>query len=62
MKKIKNERVELRCESCGRDFLRKKSDVEWRIRYGQKHWFCLQTCRSKFCGKNYGFGAHPKKE
>lgn len=52
--------VKLVCDECGRDFKRERSQVTFKIKKGQKLWFCSRHCLGKYTGQHYGFTAHPE--
>lgn len=57
---MRQRRVTLVCDECGRAFERERSQVTFKTKKGQKLWFCSRYCLGGYVGEHYGFAAHPE--
>ena len=53
--------VTVLCDECGEPCLKSISTIiYWIGKRGQQHCFCSNTCKGRYMGRHYGFGAHPE--
>lgn len=59
-KELEKRKRTLVCDTCGKEFKRKLSEVNANIKNKYKHTFCSRRCFGKWVGNTYGFGVHKK--